>query len=309
MVFDINKYTDIIESILEEKEPQVALDDWIMNSPTTKKPLTFTTYLPRKTTLRKFLKNNYDFDYYINPDEIDEFKQIGIQKFEARTEKSFEIDIDILVKFIENMEAKLDEELEFTPQDKTNYNLVLRRDKNRISIHNRINNLIIYLMITSGRRINEFHNKIIGESKEEPGSILFNISKRKVPTVGTFKPAIDSDKWLEIYEVVQPFITDVSIETLTKRINKFLKTLEPTFTTHTLRKVYAYFCERRDKSKRTKLVKRKDCLNHKNTGTSVRYRVVKKTPKKRCEVCDVEVSKLPRHNKTKKHLKNLENQN
>jgi len=297
MVFKIDKYTDKITSLLLEKNPQEALDNWITHSPASGKELSFVTYLPRKSTLRKFLANKHDFKYYIDDDEMNRFRDINTKRFEEKEQLT--VDMGRINHFIERVRGQLDDD--FTPEDKFKY--VSKSKRNKTNINNKISNRILYLMLMSGRRINEFHNKIVGESKEEEESVEYTTSKKRVNRVETFKPLIDAKEWLDIYNTILPFIMNDSIETLTSRLNRFVKFIDPNFTLHSLRKVYAQLCADKNRKKTSKINKIKDCLNHDNVGSSVRYDVNQKNTKY-CEKCDKSVLKrnFNRHLKTARHL-------
>lgn len=296
MVFKVDNYRSDIESILKRNNPQAEFDEWIKKSPVSGKELAFTTWFSRKSTLKKYLSDNYNFDYVIPAEELDEYKKLKTDQFQQK--EMPQINITRLSEFIENFNTTLEDD------DLKDYVLADKKDRKKISANNKVSNVCIFLMITCGRRINEFHNKFEGEGG---GFLIFRLSKNDGLKTARVKPLVDVCRWVELYTQVKPFLELYSIETLTTRLNRFVKTIEPGFTTHSLRKIYADVCASLDKRRISKIKKIKECLHHENIASSAHYEV-KNVKTKGCDVCGIDVltKNYSRHLKSKKHQKRTE---
>lgn len=304
MVFKIEKYREVLDSIMtlpSDEEKQDKLDEWIMYSPS--KPelrLAFTTYFPRKTTLRKYLRSEYGFEYRIEDEELEEYKKIKEGEFLSKPQRR--IDIGKVITFMNNIESKLnDEKYEFTEDDIETYNIPLRSYNQRITVRNKISDLIFYLMLTSGRRISEFVSNYQGI--KDGGKLLFKLNKKRGEVIAEVNPLIDAEDWDELYRMIIPFIKDEDIATLTTRLNRFVKVIIPDFTTHDLRKTYAELCVKRDRRRLSVFAKKKECLNHDTAEATMRYDA-KFIKTRHCDICDVDITtrNYARHLKSKKHL-------
>jgi len=297
MVFDISKYEDEIVEFLRSDDPQKMIDDWL-ESGISGKGVNFTTLIPRKTVVRKYLKNVFNFDYYIDPQDIERYKKIKDEQFESKPK--LKIDYQSVINFIERMN---DEEYKFSDNDLQVYNEGNKRDPRRVNISNKISNIFIYLMFTSGRRLNEIHDKIIGVKGDE---IEYRATKKYDKVVNLFfNPLIDVDRWWDLHQTIIPFIQNESVETLTSRLNRFIKINFPDFTTHTARKAFSelhVLRERKNGNKKRKVAIIKKALGHDNIKSSEHYNS-KLVYKKKCEICNMDVLRknYSRHLKSKRH--------
>jgi hypothetical protein len=312
MTFDIKKYSKQIKSIIDDqKNPQESLDEWVMTSPSSGKEYAKRTRIQHQLILRKFLKDEFNFEYNVSNDDIQWYKNVGNEAFE----KSPVIKVDL-----KNIESRVERLLIHT---ESFMNTITQKDieiiqdtmisnkKGKTELLNKIDNIIFILLVTSGRRFNEFYDKIdIPEGKTDENVISYTVSKKRGNVVSTFKPALISvDEWVKLYKFIIPLIRNTKPDTINRRMNHYMNSRFPDYTTHTLRKIYAELCVSGDKSNTRKIVKIKKCLDHDSLASSERY-VVEASATARCDVCGVDVKNenFKRHEKTLKHQFKLNQQ-
>lgn len=300
MVFNPDKYRDEIVRMINENEGdheglQNALNDWIEHSPITGKPVSFNTYVPRKSTLKHYMKREFGIDFKTNKEDLDKYKELRNDEFERKEQPKLNLTkIEAYMYTMKERFSRLDDWVDY-PLTK-----------------NQVNHICLYLMLTCGRRVSEFYKYYQGLDPENPDLLVFKLSKKKQEEIVSITPLIEAKDWDYGYSMVSPYLQLIRLDSMNSRLNKFIKTINgfENFTLHSLRKVYAELYTRFiDKSDTRKVVKIKQALNHTLIETSERYNIKTKRTKY-CDICDKDVSQsnYKRHIKTKKHLKKQQKQ-
>ncbi len=302
-----------------------------------------------KLVLAKFLrKNNYPVLIEITEDDVKSRRDYTNEKNKSLDDvKLTTIDRELIkhINWIQNVIDNIrhdkyfittyynmnDDEYQAYLKDGTiPNNFVDPRNEKRNIILYMLVSLVLYLDITAGRRISEFHQII-----DREGDYIIYKPNKTEKELDKFKPLIDTKKWFDYYQVLSPFLTDrFTLNAYMRRVNRQLKRpflyyntgkddkIENPFrryniaTTHQLRKIYAKLCVGNDitNTNTTQILRKmQECLNQVAVSSTLHY--TKTTiddsvwKGDRCIVCGKDIARKKKHEKTKTHIKNLEKMN
>jgi len=250
-----------------------------------------------RSRLRTYMKTRYEFLYPANREDTERYNEQLNQRLEERKElKTFPNQVLTYLKNLPNR---------FEPYVDGGRILRGRPNAEQRKFLRQLIYRITYLLYTTGRRIDEvvhgdwlkvgdkisyLPSKVIGETQRE-----------------LFTPLISTKKVMGLYREMKPFLERQTTAVWTTRLHYYL---EYDIKAHDLRRIYSRLCSEKDKRNVGELEKIKECLNHKNILSSARYNVRIKPDEYRCEVCDktMKASSRRNHERSQRHLRNLQNQ-
>jgi hypothetical protein len=260
-------------------------------------------YILNKRAINKYLtEKGVNLQLEITPEESTYYYEEG-QKAITEKKDDIEITVDLLQKI------KSYKNIVLPPYDtvKELYNAKQNTSTPRKELLNNVTRICIYLSVVSGRRINEWLKPM--QLSADRTHVSFHKSKSN-NTNGVFLPLIPTDEFMDLYQMVEPYLQVVEVKAFTNRVNRYLASDK--LTSHSLRKAYALlFSELQPNLTREAAIK--ECLNHENIQSALHYKNIKFDDKifddGKCLYCGIEVTKKnqKRHLTTKRHLGNVDN--